>query len=134
MKHSIDNKIAFETIYELCFMDAWTLLEKHNPINCTCSYCVQRKKDGNKIRLWLPENKSRNSWRVLCWTYKGNYYYLRSTLPTWRWFVYITKWYGGWRFNSMRIGKNSVRSLISFAKGSLLPNKFGLESIFWIKM
>lgn len=132
-----NGQVSSEYVYETTFMDAWILLERHNRKICTCSYCRKRCLESSKIKLWLPECKARNSWRVLCWNRNGYYYYLRSTLPTWRWFIHLDKWSGGksWRLSSMCIGKNSGRSLISICKGSGLPTKFGcLESIFWIKM
>jgi len=39
---------------------SWLLVETHK--NCSCSYCKEKVKFPIEIRL--PEDKSRNSWRV----------------------------------------------------------------------
>lgn len=49
------------------------LVERHK-LGCTCSYC--RGEHGHRL-LWLPEDKSRHSWRVLNFFHK---IYIRWTL------------------------------------------------------
>jgi hypothetical protein len=53
------------------------LFERHTN-RCSCSYCMGLKK---KIGLWLPEDKSWNSWRVIYFKLFGYNFYLRWTLP-----------------------------------------------------
>lgn len=55
---------------------SWILLERHVR-RCECSYC--EKKDG--IGFMFPEDKSRNSWRILYFRTKMKAFYLRWTLP-----------------------------------------------------
>lgn len=52
---------------------AHVIIERHTR-DCTCSYC--RGEHGHSL-LWLPEDKGRNSWRVLNFFHR---LYVRWTL------------------------------------------------------
>ena len=64
---------------EWSFAGSWIMLETH-AAGCGCSYCIEFK---GKFGLSLPPNKSRNSWRILWWRWRGKLHDLRWTLPKW---------------------------------------------------
>ena len=130
------DELAYEVLYDKIFIGAWIILERHFPLVCNCSYCQHRRIEKQTLRLWLPEDRSCHSWRVLCWTKGDAYYFLRSTLPKLSWFGRFDRWYNGWRFISMPFGKNDVtHALLSIAKNSpyKCKDKY-IESIFWFNM
>lgn len=58
---------------------ASVLFERHR-IPCNCSYC---RGEHGRLPLWLPEDKGRNSWRVIYMRGFRSRFYLRWTLPRW---------------------------------------------------
>lgn len=64
---------------------SWPHFEIHYPI-CTCSYCKTWSHDNKthwqdkRFGLELPENKGKNSWRILYLRTKKRRFYLRWTL------------------------------------------------------
>lgn len=67
------NKSSWQ-VFSAQVRGASLLIERHTR-ECGCSYC--RGEHGHDL-LWLPENKSRNSWRVLNFFHR---LYVRWTLP-----------------------------------------------------
>jgi hypothetical protein len=59
------------------FLGFTVLFERHK-IPCTCSYC---RGEHGRLPLWLPEDKSWNSWRVVYVRGFTHRYYLRWTYP-----------------------------------------------------
>ncbi len=65
------------TLWESHLRNSWIKLEWHTTV-CCCSYCRTQKR---VIGLWLPQNKSWNSWRVLFLQCGAGTLYFRWTLP-----------------------------------------------------
>ena len=68
------------TPFEAHIFDMTILFEKHE-MGDTCSYC---KTFPGHVGLKLPEDRGKNSWRVLYFRTDTMNYYLRWTLPKWK--------------------------------------------------
>lgn len=126
---------------DITIFDAWILFEKEYHADCRdkdgCSYCIELAKSNKTINLWLPENKSRNSWRVIAIKRKDHNLYLRWTLPKLSAFLGIeyTGWSTGWRLRlgGFGMGKNTPRGLLTIAKNSPWKTYIPfVEYLLWI--
>jgi len=127
-------------IFKRMIMGAVVVLEKHEKY-CQCSYCESEKNANKKIRIVLPKNKSRNSWRRISYRLKGGQYmYLRWTLPVLSYFLGFNYcgWSSGFRIQILpapisRV--NRTKALITYAKPSIFKTKVkNVESLFWRNM
>jgi hypothetical protein len=64
----------FWYVFQASIRGATVLVERHTHL-CRCSYC--RGEHGHGM-LWLPKDRSRNSWRVVNLFHRV---YIRWTLP-----------------------------------------------------
>ena len=104
------DKLVWKTIWRQSIFRASILVENHYKGICDCSYCEKAKSKNKKFDIWLPECKSRNSWRVLVFDRGEHWTYIRYTLPSFRCLIDFYRWEycgRGWRLIVLNLFGNS---------------------------